>query len=277
MKVTKYSGEIVDFNEEKLIKSMVSSGADVQTAKEILKEIQPQLYEGIPSKKIYKLAFQKLKTVSKAHAARYGLKSGIMALGPAGFYFEKFISRLFELQSYTTVTNVFLEGKCTSHEMDVLIKKNDHVAMVECKFHGSQEVKTDVKIPMYILSRFNDLKTTKINHFSSNDFISKCWLVTNNKFTSEAIKFGECTGLSLLSWDYPIGNGLKDIVKQYRVYPITCLTTLTIAEKEVLLLQDVLTVYNLIHDKNSFAKLKLSQSRLKNVQKECNQLLNTQL
>ena len=30
--------------------------------------------------------------------------------------------------------------------------------MVECKFHGSQDAKTDVKVPMYILSRFNDLK-----------------------------------------------------------------------------------------------------------------------
>lgn len=275
MKVKKHSGEIVNFNEEKLIKSMVSSGSDIQTAKEVLNEIKPQFYEGITSKIIYKLAFQKLKTISKAHAARYGLRNGIMALGPAGFYFEKFISRLFELQSYQTVTNIFLEGKCTSHEMDVLIKKNNHVAMVECKFHGSQEVKSDVKIPMYILSRFNDLKTTEINNFSSKDFISNCWLVTNNKFTSEAIKFGECSGLSLLSWDYPIGGSLKDLVKQYKVYPITCLTTLTIAEKEVLLLQDILTVYNLIHHKNGFAKLKLSQSRLKNVQNECNQLLNT--
>jgi len=275
MKVRKYSGEIVNFNEEKLIKSMVSSGADIQTAREILKQIQPQLFEGIASKKIYKLAFQKLKAVSKAHAARYGLKNGIMALGPAGFYFEKFICRLFELQNYNTVKNIFLDGKCTSHEIDVLVKKNDHVAMIECKFHGSQEVKTDVKIPMYILSRFNDLKATELNHFSSNDFISKCWLVTNNKFTSEAIKFGECSGLLLLSWDYPQGRGLKDLVKQFKVYPITCLTSLTIAEKELLLQEGILTVYNLTHHNNAFELLKLSQSRLKNVQNECNQLLNT--
>lgn len=274
MKIKKYSGEIVSFKEEKLINSLVSSGADIQTAKEILKEIQPRFYDGIPSKKIYKLAFQKLKSISKAHAARYGLKKGLMDLGPAGFHFEKFISRLFELQKYQAITNVFLDGKCTSHEVDILIKKNDHVAMVECKFHGSQEVKTDVKAPMYILSRFNDLKTNRINLFSADDVITGCWLVTNNKFTSQAIEFGECSGLSLLSWDFPIGNGIKDLVKEFKVYPITCLTTLTIAEKELLLIQDILTVYNLIHDKNGFDKLKLSQSRLINVQNECNQLLN---
>ena len=275
MRIRKHSGEIVSFKEEKLIKSLVSSGADIQTANEIIKAIQTQFYDGIPSKKIYKLAFQKLKNISKAHAARYGLKKGLMALGPAGFYFEKFISRLFELQGYQVLTNLFLEGKCTSHEIDVLIKKDTHVGMVECKFHGSQEVKTDVKTPMYILSRFNDVRINRIQLFSSNDVISECWIVTNNKFTSEAIKFGECSGMSLLSWDYPQGRGIKDLVKQFKVYPITCLTSLTIAEKELLLLEGILTVYNLIHHKSGFAILKLSQTRLKNVQNECNQLLNT--
>ncbi len=274
MNVKKFSGEIVVFDEQKLIASLVNSGSDLKTAKEVLHAIESQFYDGIPSKHIYKLAFKKLKSISKPDAARYGLRNGIMALGPAGFYFEKFVARLLELQEYQTVTNVFLDGQCTSHEMDILIKKNNQVAMVECKFHGSQEVKSDVKIPMYILSRFNDLKKTNIDHFSSNYLISKCWLVTNNKFTSEAIKFGECAGLSLLSWDHPEGNSLKDIVQKYNVYPITCLTTLTLAEKESLLLEGILTVYNLLHNKNGFGILKLSPSRLKSVQIECKQLLN---
>ena len=82
-----------------------------------------------------------------------------MALGPAGFYFEKFIAKFFEIEGFETITNLSLDGKCVSHEIDVLIKKDKIVSMVECKFHGSQDVKTDVKIPMYILSRFNDLES----------------------------------------------------------------------------------------------------------------------
>lgn len=274
MRIRKHSGEIVAFDHSKLIKSLVSSGADKIVANTILKEIQPNLYDGISSKKIYRLAFQKLKNKSKVHAARYSLKNGIMALGPAGFYFEKFIARLYEIQKYQVITNVFLEGDCISHELDVLIEKNNVISMIECKFHSSQEIKTDVKIPMYILSRFNDLK--KVEHFIFNrhSSISKCFLVTNSKFTSEAIKFAECSGLSLLSWDYPLGKGLKDLSNQFRVYPITCLTTLTNAEKEALLLQDFLTVYDLIKQKNGFDKLKMSAFRLKNVLNECNQLLN---
>lgn len=274
MRIKKKSGEIVQFDTEKLIRSLIASGATKETANQIIDDIKPQLHDGISSRKVFRLAYLKLKNYSKGHAARYNLKNGIMALGPAGFYFEKFIARIFELQSYQTKTNVEVEGACISHELDVVVKKNNHVAMVECKFHGSKEVKTDVKVPMYILSRFNDLKSVNLSFFSEEEKITKCWIVTNNRFTSEAVKFGECSGLNLLSWDYPMGNGLKELVSQFKVYPITCLTTLTMAEKEILLLQEILTVYNLVHHENGFAKLKLSQSRIKNVLNECQQLLS---
>jgi hypothetical protein len=275
MKIRKHSGEIVDFDHSKLIRSLVSSGADNEVANAVLKEIQPSLYDGITSKKIYRLAFQKLKSKSKVHAARYSLKNGIMALGPAGFYFEKFIARIYELKGFNVVTNIFVEGRCISHELDVVVEREGKLAMIECKFHSSQNSKTDVKVPMYILSRYNDVKLEVYQLFEQNNQISKCWLVTNSKFTSEAIKFAECSGLFLLSWDYPLNSGLKDLVSQFKVYPLTCLTTLTIAEKEILLLQGSLTVYDLVNQKNGFDSLKLSSSRLKNVTRECNQLLNT--
>lgn len=274
MKIKKHSGEIVNFDKFKLIKSLIFSGATQTQANIVVREIQKDLYDGISTKKIYRLAYQKLKNISKPNAARYSLKSGIIALGPAGFYFEKFIARLFEIQKYKVTTNVILKGNCISHELDVLVEKNNITSMIECKFHSNQEVKTDVKIPMYILSRFNDLKKKEHFIFNESKTISKCWLVTNNRFTSEAIKFAECSGLFLLSWDYPIGKGIKDLSNELKVYPVTCLTTLTLAEKEILLLQDFLTVYDLVKQKNVFDKLKLSAFRLKSVMNECNQLLN---
>ena len=275
MKVKKHSGEIVSYNRGKLVSSLKNSGATKEVAEQIIQEVESQFYNGITSREIFKIAFKKLKSYSKAHAARYNLKNGILKLGPAGFYFEKFIARIFELENYQTVTNVFLEGNCISHEIDLIVKKELHLAMIECKFHGSQEAKTDVKVPMYILSRFNDVKNINYTVFNQNENLDKCWLVTNNKFTSEAIKFGECSGLNLLSWNYPLGNSLKDFVSKYNVYPITCLTTLTQVEKEILLLENILTVHDFIHVRKHNSKLKLSQNRLKNVIKECTQLLNS--
>ncbi|MCU0351465.1 MAG: ATP cone domain-containing protein [Flavobacterium sp.] len=274
MKIKKYSGEIVEFDKEKLIKSLMNAGSERGVAEQILWEITPQLHEGITSKKIARLAFHRLKTHSKAIAARYNLKSGLIALGPAGFYFEKFIARLFELQGFQTRSNVFVEGNCVSHELDVVIKKDNHLAIIECKFHSGQEIKSDVKIPMYILSRFNDVNRNQYRFFETDEQLTKCWIVTNNKFTSEAIKFGECSGIQMLSWDYPNGKSLKNLTQEFRLYPITCLTTLTAAEKELLLLQDVLTVYDLTHHPKKFKNLRISQSRMKNILTECQQLLH---
>ncbi len=274
MKIKKYSGEIVEFDKEKLIRSLMNAGSERGIAEQILFEITPQLHEGITSKKIARLAFQKLKSRSKAIAARYNLKSGLIALGPAGFYFEKFIARLFELQGFQTRCNVFVDGNCVSHELDVIVKKDNHLAMVECKFHSGQENKSDVKVPMYILSRFNDLNQNQYRFFETDEQLTKCWIVTNNKFTSEAIKFGECSGIQMLSWDYPNGKSLKNLTQEFRLYPITCLTTLTAAEKELLLLQDVLTVYDLNHHPKKFKNLRISQSRMKNILTECQQLLH---
>ena len=61
-------------------------------------------------------------------------------------------------QDFQTKVSVSLIGKCISHEIDVLLLKNDVVTMIECKFHSGQDAKSDVKVPMYILSRFNDVK-----------------------------------------------------------------------------------------------------------------------
>lgn len=274
MKIKKQSGEWVSFDRQKLIRSLQNSGADFELANAIVSEIENKIKDGATSKQIFKLAFQKLRSKSHSNAARYNLKKGIQRLGPEGFYFEKFTARIFELEGYKTKTNLILEGKCITHEIDVVIKKDNHLAMIECKFHGSQQNKTDVKVPMYILSRFNDLNTQAYDFFDKNEQISRCWIVTNNKFTEDAIKFGECNQLNLLSWNYPENKSLKDIITLHRVYPITCLTTITIAEKEILLSEEILTVYDFLHSRNKKSNLRLSQNRLKKVLNECHQLLN---
>ncbi len=135
MKIIKHSGSIVDYNPIKLRQSLLKSGASQMVVSSILKTIEKEIYKGISTKQIYKMAFGLLKKISGSHAARYNLKEAIRLLGPAGFFFEKYIARLFASEHFETVTNLILQGKCVSHEVDVLVKKNEIIAMVECKFH----------------------------------------------------------------------------------------------------------------------------------------------
>nr|WP_315172362.1 ATP cone domain-containing protein [uncultured Flavobacterium sp.] len=272
MKIVKHSGDIVDFNPEKLKNSLLKSGAGKQEVETILQAIKSQIYDGISTKQIYKMAFALLKKTANSHAARYNLREAIRLLGPAGFFFEKYIARLFASEHYETVTNLTLQGKCVSHEIDVLVKKNHAIAMVECKYHVGRDAASDVKVPMYILSRFNDLKERQHIIFDKKDSILKCWIVTNNRFTVDAINFAKCSGLNLLSWNYPEDNNLKTKNDNRYLYPVTCLTTLSISEKEKLLILDVILVKEIIHNSDCLEKIGLSSNRIKNVLKEASEL-----
>jgi ATP cone domain/Restriction endonuclease len=272
MKIVKHSGNIVDFNRDKLKSSLLKSGANKMVVEDVLHAIEKQIYEGISTKKIYKLAFSLLKKSSNSHAARYNLRSAIQLLGPAGFFFEKFVARLFISEGYLAQTNLFLSGKCVGHEIDIVIKKNNYIEMIECKFHSGKEANSDVKVPMYILSRFNDLKDRNHIIYSKNDKILGCWIVTNNRFTSDAIVFAKCSGLQLMSWDYPEKNSLRKKIDEEQLYPITCLTTLTISEKDKLMVLDIILAKEVLNNMEILEKVGLSPNRIKNVIKEASEL-----
>jgi hypothetical protein len=273
MKIVKHSGNIVDYNPSKLKQSLLKSGASNLEVDAILHTIENQIYEGISTKEIYKMAFSLLKKACHSHAARYNLKEAIRLLGPTGFFFEKYIARLFASENYQTLTNFILQGKCVSHEIDVLIKKDNAIAMVECKFHMGKDANSDVKVPMYILSRFNDLKDNRHTIYTRKDTISKCWIVTNNRFTADAIAFAKCSKLNLLSWNYPENNNLKTKNDTHHLYPVTCLTTLSLAEKDKLLVLDVILVKEIINNSDCLERIGLSSNRIKNVLKEASELV----
>ena len=100
MKIVKHSGDIVEFNSDKLKKSLLKSGANALEVDSILHAIKKQMYEGIATKQIYKMAFSLLKKTANSHAARYNLREAIRLLGPAGFFFEKYIGRIFSSENF---------------------------------------------------------------------------------------------------------------------------------------------------------------------------------
>lgn len=277
MKIQKHSGELVEFDVRKLQNSLNKSGADESVISHIIQQIQNQIYDGMSTKKIYKAAFALLKKTSNSHAARYNLRQAMEQLGPAGFFFEKYIARLFSAEGYQTQTNLTLDGKCVTHEIDVVMKQCGQLSMIECKFHGQRESVTDVKVPMYILSRFNDVKNQEHLLFDSLTQIHHCWIVTNNRFSSDALRFGRCSGLNLLSWDYPENQNLRDKIDANHLYPVTCLTTLTLNEKNQLMGQNVILAQELIQKPTILDDIHLSANRIKNILKEAHELCRQKL
>lgn len=275
MKIIKNSGDIVDFSRNKLRHSLLKSGASESEIENIVLAVESQMTEGMSTRQIYRIVGKMLKRISASHAARYNLRSAIQLLGPAGFFFEKFVSLIFMSEGYEAKTNLILQGRCVSHEIDVIIRKNKVITMIECKFHARSEAVSDVKVPMYILSRFDDLKNKTHRIFNPKDSIDNCKIVTNNRFTSDAEVFASCVGLDLLSWNYPHTDSLKTKIDDNALYPVTCLTSLSMVEKEKLLISEIILVKQLLDSPEMLVTIGISENRRKNILNEALGLANT--
>ncbi|MGK7371644.1 MAG: hypothetical protein ACNS64_15640, partial [Candidatus Halalkalibacterium sp. M3_1C_030] len=142
----------------KLRRSLANAGADKEVIDRIADSIRDMLVEGISTKKLYKEAFRLLKKQSDRYAGRYKLKEALLELGPTGYPFEKFIAELLNRLNYSTEVGQVIEGNCVSHEIDVLAEKENEHYIIECKFHNRKDHKCNVKVPLYIQSRFLDVK-----------------------------------------------------------------------------------------------------------------------
>ena len=242
--IQKANGEKEEFSENKLRTSIRRAGIPKELEEQVVSHVKSILHEHMHTSEIYQHIVEFLKTsTSPNHRARYSLKQAIMELGPTGFPFEKFIARLLRRQGYQTQTDVIAEGKCVRHEVDVIATKKEETIMVEAKFHNGPGIKTDVQVSMYTYARLEDTKQK--NHFT------KGLLVTNTKATNDAVAYAECVGMEILTWSYPEGQGLRELVEQYHLHPITTLTTLSAVQKQQLLEQDIVLCSELVEKARS--------------------------
>ena len=258
IRVMNAAGEYEPYEEEKVRSSLARAEADGVFQDRIVEHLRTKLYDGIPTKVVYKEILHLLKKLKSSLASRYHLKQAIMELGPTGFPFEKYFAGVLESYGYKTVTNDYIRGKCVTHEIDIVAWKEDcHVAaaprkdiaalgmtsskiMIECKFHHEPGVRSDIKDGLYTYARFLDIK--------ENGF-DEIWLVTNTKATSELVAYGNCAGLKVISWNYPEDFSLRLLVSQKKLHPITVLNSLSSVDKQILLANNIIFCYELLNPK----------------------------
>ncbi len=274
MRVKKYSGEFTAFDVEKMRLSLVKSGALNHEVEEVLGHINLKIYDGITTKELYKIAFRQLKHVSNSLAARYSLKKAFRDLGPAGYYFEKWVGKFLQSYGYNTIENQIIQGNAVSHEADVIAQNSDDLLWIECKFRNMSDGKVSVTTPMYLLSRIKDISDKKYDLFGQQKQFSQGWLVTNAYLTKDAIAFGEYYQLKLLSWDYPVHKSIKNLVDKKSLYPITCLTTITIKEKQFLLENNCILVKELWENNGLLESMKIGGRKKAHILKELKDLIN---
>lgn len=272
--IKKASGQYQKFDREKFVTSLLRSGAPKHLAHHLSRQAERFEKRLQSTDQIFTYARQELAQRDRKAAMRYSLKRAVFELGPTGFPFEQYVARLLTRLGYRTQTNDFIRGYCVSHEVDVLAWKGKKTYLVECKYHAYKGIKTNVKIVLYVKARFDDIKLalaekTSPSRLAPLQSLDQAWLVTNTKHTIEAEKYARCTGIKLISWRYPAGAGLLDLIEQTRLYPITVLLQIERAFKRRLLRLNLVTLEDVVNFSQWNKVTPAEKQRIREVQKDC--------
>ena len=272
IQVIKGNGERVLFDPEKLKQALASSGAEIAEQEKITNQVESKLFDGIHTQKIYQMAFDLLKKESHKIAGRYSLKNAIMEMGPTGFPFEIYVGKIFESMGYEVETGVFVQGKCIQHEVDVIARKPGEMIMIECKFHMDSSANSGVQVPLYVQSRYLDVKASWEKQYGK-DIRYRGGVVNNTRFSDDAINYANCAGLLIISWNYPLDTGLKYWIDKNKLHPVTCLLSLTKKEKQYLLEKEIVLCNQLNKNLDVLRDMGLAENQIKKIIREAENLI----
>ncbi len=268
MNVIKENGDKEQFSPRKVLLSIKRAGIPQTIQTEVLKHVKSKIYEGVKTSEIYHHIAEFLERSDLPYAkTKYGLKHAIMDLGPTGYPFEDFIAEILKTKGYQTTIRSILKGACITHEIDVIAQKGGKRIMVEAKFHNLPGTKTHSHVPMYTKARFDDVKT--------NNQLDEAWLVTNTNTSSDALSYALCVGLKVISWSYPDGESLRDLIEKSKLVPVTALTTLSHLQKQQLMQHNVTLCKDICRDQSFLTILNLPEEKKREVIAEASFVCNS--
>ncbi|MGC9456001.1 MAG: restriction endonuclease [Halothiobacillaceae bacterium] len=253
--VVKSGGRREPFDESKLRLSLRRAGASEDDVDAVVAEVLGRMHEGISTGKVYRYARQALKRRSRRAAITYSLKRALLELGPSGYPFEQFCGRLFEAMGYAVTYNQTVAGRCVQHEIDVVAERDGQRLFVECKFHNRQGHKNDVKIPLYIQGRAQDLANGENGHH--HEF----WILTNTVFSEDALTYGRCVGLRLAGHNTDHFQLTRDLINRHRLHPVTCMTRIKAAHKRMLVERGIILCRELLDSPDAVDALGLDAAQ----------------
>ncbi len=271
MKITKADGTQEEFKTQKLRSSLKRAGAGNNEVNRIVAQIESTLTDGAHTQEIYRKAFDLLRESNDPVAAKYSLRRAIYGLGPTGFPFEDYLARLFEIEGHRTRKRLILKGHCATHEVDLAVYTPTETFVAEAKFHMQPGIKSDLQVVMYSYARFLDLRSRPVAR-DDKFGISSLYIITNTKFTQAAIKYADCVGIKLISWDYPRVDSLQARIERAGVYPITVLTRLPLAQKRRLIEMGVILCVDLVKNPSILHLMGLSNIKIDSIIGEASML-----
>ncbi len=257
--ITKANGSRQLFDREKIIRTCLKMGVNQKIAIDIVNEVERQLYDGITTSKIFKIVFNLLEKYkpSVKHFLDLRKALSLMISKPE---FEMFVQILLSFNGYAVSSNQLLQGKCVRHEVDGLARKDGVTFFVEAKHHYHYHTPTGLDESRIARAVLEDV-TEGYELGKNNLKIERAMLVTNTRFSEQAILYGNCRNILQIGWSSPEKLSLQSMIEEKKVYPLSCIrglrteTRIRLIDSGIILIKQLLSSDLLKLSRNSGVSL----------------------
>jgi hypothetical protein len=219
--VTKADGSRQQFDRNKIVATCMRMGATKQDAEEIAGKIESRVRDGMPTAKVLQMIFQFIHKYKPQASRLYDLRRGLSLMNSKP-EFEKFVQILLVNIGFEVVPNKILKGKCIEHEADAIARKDGVTYFVEAKHHYNYHAFTGLDESRIARAVLEDVSEA-FNLGLTDLKIDEAVIVTNTKYSEQAMQYGTCRNILQIGWSTPADLGLRDIILEKSLYPLSCI------------------------------------------------------
>jgi HJR/Mrr/RecB family endonuclease len=224
-------------------------GANRRVAVEIAEEVEAQVYDGIPTRKVLQMIFTLLRKHKPVTRHFLDLKKGLSLMGSKP-EFEKFVQVLLAHHGFEVTPNQIIKGRCVGHEVDAVARKDGVTYFVEAKHHSNYHTPTGLDESRIARAVLEDV--TEGSALGKNDLkIDRAMIVTNTRYSEHARRYGRCRNILQIGWSSPENLGLQNMIEEKKLYPLSCIKGVNRETKMRLVNSGVVLINQLLEEEPS--------------------------
>jgi hypothetical protein len=219
--VMKADGTMQLFDREKVVRTCLRMGVSRGIAKEVAREVENRLYDGIPTRKILQMTFTLLRRYKPTIRHLLDLRKGL-SLMDSKPEFETFVQVLLAHNGFEVTPNRLVTGRCGVHEVDAIARKEGVTYFVEAKHHVNYHTPTGLDESRIARAILEDV-TEGFELGKSSLKIDRAMIVTNTRYPEHARHYGKCRNILQIGWNSPADLSLQNMIEEKDLYPLSCL------------------------------------------------------
>src|SRR4030067_824932 len=161
--------------------------------------------------------------------------------------FEVFVQVLLAHNGFEVTPNQLLDGRCVEHEVDAIARQNGVTFFVEAKHHSRYHTPTGLDESRLARAVLEDV----FDGFAlgkSDLKIDRAMIVTNTRYSDQAVQYGNCRNILQIGWSAPIDHGLQSMIEGKNLLPLSCLRSLSMDARLKLAISGIVLFEQMIEE-----------------------------